>query len=232
MVTKKSSLYNMGIKVSDFLGNARQDEYKKVLKWFEGCEKVIDVASGSGTFLEAFKGNSIGLDFNPDNVEYCKKKGLNAIVGNALEIPFADNIFDGVFSSHLMQVFNPDQAVQFIKELGRVVKPGGVIVIVTLNWFERFFRHPENVRAHPPDAIRRYFGSRRGSASPMYKGLPPLKQEDIWLRRPALVEFYSSTNHNINAACGLINRLQHKLFLRKYWAYDAYAIKLRHCPEK
>jgi SAM-dependent methyltransferase len=231
MINPKSPIYQAGMKISDLLGEPRTDEYGCSLKWLRESQKVLDVACGTGTFLESRKGDTVGVDLNPQNVDYCVKKGLNARVGDALSIPFPDSSFDGVHCSHLMQVFGPKEAAQCIRELGRVVKPGGIVVIVTLNWFKRFFRHPENARPYPPDAIRRYFNVRQGTTSPMFPNLPRFEQEAIWLRRPSLVEFYSSTNYLLDEACLLINRLQYKLFLRKYWAYDAYSIKLRCCKD-
>lgn len=230
-IKTSDTIFQIGRRLSDFLGEARQDEYKRALRWLSECTTVLDVACGTGTFLELRRGHSVGIDINPENVDYCLSRGIDAKVGNALDIPFPSHTFDGVHCSHLMQVFSPNDAAQLIRELGRVVKPGGVIVLVTLNWFPRFFRHPENVRAYPPDAIRRYFGKRLGVTSPMYPDMPPLFQEEIWLRRPALVELYSSTNYLVDGACMLLNRLQHDIFLRKYWRYDAYSIKLR-CLKK
>ncbi len=228
---KNSKIIQIGRQLSNFLGEARQDEYRRAVKWLAGCETVLDVACGTGTFMELRGGNIVGIDINPDNVKYCLSRRLNAIAGNALDIPFPKNSFDGVHCSHLMQVFPPNDAAQLIRELGRVVKPGGVIVIVTLNWFPRFFRHPENVRAYPPDAIRRYFGERFGVTSPMYPDLPPLEQQSIWLRRPALLEFYSSTHYFLDGVSIILKRLQYIFFLRKYWTYDAYSINLR-CLKK
>ena len=208
------------------LGSVRDIEHKKLWRFFDGCQKVLDVGCGTGTFLTLASERISGIDINPENVAFCKENGLEAQVGDALSIPFADNSYDGAYCSHLMQVFMPEQAAQLMRELGRIVKPGGKIVIVTLNWFERFFRHPENVRAYPPDAIRRYFAKAHGAQSPMFPGIPVMRQEGLWLRRPPLFELYSLRSHTLDRICGVLNRLQYAMRLRKYWCFDAYGIML------
>ena len=105
----------------------------------QGCEHILDAGCGTGTFLELCGGRAEGIDINPDNVEYCQKKGLPAVLGSVLEIPFDAESFDGVHCSHVMQVFAPDDAVRMMRELGRVTKKKGVVIISTLNWFPRFF---------------------------------------------------------------------------------------------
>ncbi len=126
-----------------------------------------------------------------------------------------------------MQVFAPNEAAKMIQELGRVTKPNGIIVISTLNWFSRFFRHPENVRPYPPDSLMRYFSKAEGSSSPMYPNMPKLIPESIWLRRPPLIEFFCSVNKNLAGFSEILNMLQYRLFLRKFWTYNSYIIKLR-----
>jgi SAM-dependent methyltransferase len=204
----------------------RLNEYKQALRFFEGCHSIVDVACGTGTFMEAWKGDSKGVDINPDNVAYCRARGLDAVEGSALELPFENNSFDGAHCSHLMQVFTPDQAVSCIRELCRVVRDNGVVVITTLNWFDRFFRHPENVRPYPPDALRRLVQSQSGATSPMWPDIPYFTQEDIWLRHPPLIEFVGKTAET-DMWIWRLNPLQLRFGLRRYWEFDAYTVKLR-----
>lgn len=225
----KSMLYQAGIRVTERLGTIRGQEYDVSLPMFEGCQRILDVGCGTGTFCAIDPQRIEGIDINPDNVAYCRERGLNVQVGNALEIPHPDQSFDGVYCSHLMQVFLPEQAAQLVREMTRVCKPDGVVVIATLNWFRRFFRHPENVKAYPPDAIRVLFSRQRGASSPMFPNMPHWEQESIWLRRPALVELHHPRNHDANRVCGVLNRLQYVTGLRKYWTYDAYIAKYRNC---
>lgn len=208
--------------------DCRTEEYQHALNFMSGCHNILDVGCGTGTFLEEWSYAGKGIDINPDNVAYCRKRGLDVTTGSALDLPFASNSFDGVHCSHLMQVFMPDDAVSLIRELCRVVHDEGVIVITTLNWFPRFFRHPENARPYPPDAILRLnsLQSDASSTSPMYHGMPNITQEAIWLRRPPLIEF-KSTIPEREPYLWRLNPLQMKYGVRKFWKYEAFTMKLR-----
>jgi SAM-dependent methyltransferase len=222
-----SSLENLGIKLSHLLGSVRTQEYAVSFSFLEKCASILDVGCGTGTFMQLAPDRIQGLDFNPENVAYCQARGLKAISGDARKLPFADETFEGTHCSHVLQVFHSDDAVTTLRELVRVTKPGGRIVVTTLNWFDRFYRHPENARAYPPDALRRLFAPAHGASSPMYDRMPRLQQERIWLRHPPLLEFEFTTHHMLDRLGGLVNRLQYRIFLRKYWAYDAYVICFR-----
>ena len=108
-------LREIGKSVQRYLGDYRQEEYKQTLPMLQGCEHILDAGCGTGTFLELCGGRAEGIDINPDNVEYCQKKGLPAVLGSVLEIPFDAESFDGVHCSHVMQVFAPDDAVRMMR---------------------------------------------------------------------------------------------------------------------
>jgi len=204
----------------------RTEEYQHALNFMSECRDILDVGCGTGTFMENWSYASKGIDINPDNVAYCRERGLDVTVGSALDLPFANNSFDGVHCSHLMQVFMPNDAASLIRELCRVVNDEGIIVITTLNWFPRFFRHPENVRPYPPDAILRLNSYQNGSTSPTYNNMPTFTQEAIWLRRPPLIEL-KSTIPEREMYLWRLNPLQMKYGVRKFWEYEAFTIKLR-----
>jgi len=226
-VETRERLLDVGRRVVGVIGDPRNDEYEVSLRYLRGCNRVLDVGCGTGTFLALAPDRTEGIDINPDNVAYCAERGLKAVVGDALDIPFPRASFDAVFCSHVMQCFTPGQAATLVRELGRVTRKDGVIVISTLNWFHRFFRHPENVRAYPPDAIQRYFDVQRGAQSPMFPDMPRWTQEAIWLRRPPLYEFSSPSSRNLQRVNLVLNLLQYRLRLRKLWSFPAYVVKLR-----
>lgn len=230
MKRKLSSLvWNRWLADVDF--DVREVEYGHALDYLADCHRIVDVACGTGTFLTALaKQRGVvakGVDLNPENVEFARARGLDVSEGNALALDFAENSFDGLHCSHLMQVFGPDQAQQLVREINRVVQHDGVIVITTLNCFDRFYRHPENARPYPPDALWRYALRPNGATSPMYAGMPRWRQEDIWLRRPPLFELISFARTGRNSAFARLNALQMKWGLTKRWTFDAYTVKLR-----
>jgi SAM-dependent methyltransferase len=210
------------------MGDPRPGEYAFTWKFMGDCQSMLDVGCGTGTFCEMAKQRSVGIDINPDNVEYCRRRGIRAQVGSALDLPFSANNFDGVHCSHVLQVFNPNEAVKCLQELARVTKPGGIIVITTLSDFKRFWRHPENVRPYPPDALHSLLNSeQRGASSPMWAAIPKVDTLGIRLRHPPLIEFAFRASRHLMRVSAALNGLQMGLGLKKYWAYNSYTLALR-----
>ncbi len=96
----------------------------------------LDVATGSGTaaLLGAARGaRTTGLDFVPELVEAAKVRAADAgveatfVVGDAQDLPFADDSFDRV-TSVFGAMFAPDQE-KAAAELVRVCRPGGAITV-------------------------------------------------------------------------------------------------------
>ena len=96
----------------------------------------LDVATGSGTaaILGAKRGaRTTGLDFVPKLVEAAESRAaaegveVTFVVGDAQDLPLADNSFDRV-SSVFGAMFAPDQE-RAAAELVRVCRPGGIVAV-------------------------------------------------------------------------------------------------------
>ena len=105
---------------------------KKFLDTFLPSSTLLDVGCGNGknmlyrTVLY-FK----GIDFSIKLVEICKNKNLDVIESSMVNIPFNDNIFDGIIvvaSYHHLS--NDIERKQTLDEIYRVVKFGGKVLIV------------------------------------------------------------------------------------------------------
>jgi len=214
----------------------RYFEHKVALRFLSSCNKILDVGCGQGGFIANDPDRIQGIDINPNHVDKCVKKGFSAMQSDALKlIEFEDNTFDGVYCSHVIQIYDYLNVLRLLKELRRVVRPNGLIVIATFPDHKRLFTTPETHRAYPPVAIRKLIQQSdeiEGEVSaPIYSNSPLLFQEDIWLRRPALIEFEGPRSKTMTKIALMLNLLQHKFFLRKYWAYNGYIIKLRNGPK-
>ncbi|WHX99098.1 demethylmenaquinone methyltransferase [Neobacillus sp. DY30] len=101
--------------------------------------KALDVCCGTGDWTIALaeavgpSGEVTGLDFSQNmlnvGIEKVKKLGLkqvNLIHGNAMELPFPDNSFDYVTIGFGLR--NVPDYLQVLKEMNRVLKPGGIAV--------------------------------------------------------------------------------------------------------
>ncbi|MBT0653035.1 class I SAM-dependent methyltransferase [Geomobilimonas luticola] len=72
-----------------------------------------------------------GATFHPDWVNIDLGGGDHAISHNITNgIPFPDEMFDVVYHSHLLEHLPLENALPFIKECFRVLKPGGIVRIL------------------------------------------------------------------------------------------------------
>ena len=104
-------------------------------------KKVLDVGAGEGFFVsilgnyikEQFQGNPqdhiSACDLNPDGFKYDAIECQPADFHNPL--PYDDNQFDIVTSIEVIE--HLEDQFKFIRELRRVVKPGGKIIVTTPN---------------------------------------------------------------------------------------------------
>jgi ubiquinone/menaquinone biosynthesis C-methylase UbiE len=106
--------------------------------------KVLDIACGKGStafyLAEKYGCSVVGIDISEKLIqeakELCDKKELNEQVkfqvGNAMDLPFADNEFDIAISQGIL-VFVDDKT-KTINEATRVLKDGGKAGWVELSW--------------------------------------------------------------------------------------------------
>ena len=109
----------------------------------DGKEKVLDLGCGAGRhifFMGSEKIQPYGLDFSSEGVNYTKKMldNLdmqeyvdNIKVGSMTEIPFKDNMFDGIVSYGSLCYLSMTDIKKTISEMKRVLRPGGKIFCVT-----------------------------------------------------------------------------------------------------
>ena len=115
---------------------------KGVVRW-SGAKtgyRVLDCATGTGDLAIEFKrtvgpeGTVVGTDFSPEMLEpaprKAKKLGLDITFSQAdvMQLPFPDDSFDiSSISFGIRNVQDPEKA---LVELARVVKPGGVVMVL------------------------------------------------------------------------------------------------------
>ncbi len=210
--------------------NSKKKEYNYVWRHLSTCDRILDVGCGVGFLMSYAPDRIIGIDINPNNVAFCKSNGYQAFVGDALNLNFPDNSFDGVHSSHVMHVFTPGQAIIFIKEMCRVCKPGGKIVVTTKHDHQYFWQNPENSRPYPPGVFYLISvpqaSSEKPKNNPMWEELPQFEPVHISYRRPPLFYFMMYGSRNRMRISAALNALQCKFGFKKYWTFDAYTIVL------
>lgn len=92
---------------------------------------VLDVAAGTGEVSRLLwrQGYTvIALDQSMEMLTRCARRGLPAVRGQAEQLPFSNDLFDGLTFTYLLRYV--DDQLACMRELARVVKPGGVVGMV------------------------------------------------------------------------------------------------------
>jgi SAM-dependent methyltransferase len=86
--------------------------------------RTLDIACGTGFLTRHLSGLAVGLDQSAAMVAIAQSRlpdGL-ALVGDALDLPFADGAFDRVLTSHFYGHLNPAERAAFLAEVRRVAR--------------------------------------------------------------------------------------------------------------
>jgi SAM-dependent methyltransferase len=89
--------------------------------------RCLDVACANGGWLLSRVPQAIGIDISSVAVAQLRDRGLRACVGDAEELPFADETFDTVVSLGSLEHFLHPEAA--IAEMARVLKTGGTLIL-------------------------------------------------------------------------------------------------------
>lgn len=98
-------------------------------KW-ERKLKILDAGCGTGLLakkLEQF-GEVVGIDTSSEAVKFSKKRGVKVIKGSVNDLPFKNNLFDLITCIDVIYHRGVDDQ-KAIKELFRVLKPGGILIL-------------------------------------------------------------------------------------------------------
>lgn len=122
-----------------FFTQAKFDVFNKILRNEEFSDpKLLDVGCGVGEFdniLTRSNYNITGVDISNKSLDVARKLNPNVVYieYDGLKLPFNDCEFDIAISICVMHHVNPDEWQNFIDEIYRVLKPGGIILIVEHN---------------------------------------------------------------------------------------------------
>jgi O-antigen chain-terminating methyltransferase len=130
----------------------------------EGGE-VLDIGCGRGEFLALLREGgrrAVGIDVSDSMLEEAHGRGLAAIRADALAYlkkrPAAS--LDGIFSSQVVEHFAPEYLRRVIAECFRVLRPGAVLLLETINPLSLFalsriyFLDPTHQRPLHPEYLR------------------------------------------------------------------------------
>jgi SAM-dependent methyltransferase len=120
------------------------------------CRKILDVGCGNAYFEETFPDRFIGIDIEKNRVKAAKERGLNNILlSNATNLAFKCDTFDGVLAKDILEHLYLEQAFKLISEVMRVLKPGGIFIVVTTKNTQSFWDKPDHIRPYSNKWVER-----------------------------------------------------------------------------
>ena len=132
---------------------------------FSTGSEVLDIGCGRGEFLALLRDSGrrpLGLDLSDSMLEEARGRGLDCVKADALEFlkARAAASLDGVFSSQVIEHFEPGYLRRVVAECFRVLKPEGVLLLETINPLSLFalsriyFLDPTHQRPLHPEYMR------------------------------------------------------------------------------
>jgi GT2 family glycosyltransferase/ubiquinone/menaquinone biosynthesis C-methylase UbiE len=149
-----------------------RQRYMSILKIVEG-RTVLDIASGEGygsSLLSSKAGQVYGVDINPALTAHASQKytqqNIHFLSGSVENIPMEHASVDIVVSFETIEHVSADMQRQFLREVKRVLKPGGVFIVSTpdkKNYTDRYDHHnefhlKELYKAEFEDLLKTQFG--------------------------------------------------------------------------
>ena len=112
---------------------------------------ILEVGVGPGHILSAVSRRNksamvVGIDISRGMLNQSrrrlKKRKVEAklVLGEAVQLPFRDGSFEGVVTSYLLDLFRQEQIPDALREMCRVLAPGGRIVVATLQFSSPIWR--------------------------------------------------------------------------------------------
>ncbi len=93
--------------------------------------RILDAGCGTGTNLVhlATRGHALGVDLSTEALSYCRLRGVSVARASVLSLPFGSGCFDLVTSFDVLyhRWVTDDRAA--VRELVRVLRPGGLLLV-------------------------------------------------------------------------------------------------------
>ena len=114
------------------------DEHIKLASSLVDGDRILDIGCGEGVITHTLKGNSVcGFDISANAIKYAKNNHKNNktkyVIGSALYLPYKDNAFGCVSAFEVVEHLVPQDMHRCIKEIQRVCRSNGRVVISTPN---------------------------------------------------------------------------------------------------
>jgi len=130
----------------------------------QGPQPVVDIGCGRGEWLELLRDAgyaAVGIDSDPAMVNHGKSRNLEIVQSDGLSYlaSLADRSVRAVSAFHLFEHLPFGVTLQMLKEIVRVVRPGGVALFETPNPHNilvgacNFYNDPTHLRPIPSELL-------------------------------------------------------------------------------
>ncbi len=117
--------------------------------------KVLEIGTGSGYGVEMISGVAaefVTVDKFDTKLDFSKYPNVKFLQQNVPPLGFEDNTFDSAITFQVVEHIKDDHS--FIREIHRVLKPGGRLVITTPNRKMSITRNPWHIREYTVEQFR------------------------------------------------------------------------------
>jgi ubiquinone/menaquinone biosynthesis C-methylase UbiE len=110
----------------------QREKYLRLLPHLPRGGRVLDVGCGTGLLLRELGKGAVGLDLSPGMLRRARRRnpGAPLVLADAEHLPFREGVFEAVLSVTVLQ--NLPHPPQALREMARVVREGGRVVVSTL----------------------------------------------------------------------------------------------------
>jgi SAM-dependent methyltransferase len=94
--------------------------------------RILDCGCGTGNNLRMLRayGRATGIDLTFSGLAYARRQGERLVArASALSLPFSSDTFDLVTSFDVIYAFDDERAAEALREMRRVLRPGGHLVL-------------------------------------------------------------------------------------------------------
>ena len=124
--------------------------------------RILDVGCGPGLMAQPCADLGFyyaGIDLSPAMIGECRRRfghldGVGFSVGRMQSLPFGDDYFDALLCMGALEYIPPSEETAALKEIARVVKPRGLVLISLLNrlspyWLWKHLAHKRSRQSVP-----------------------------------------------------------------------------------
>ena len=142
--------------IGEFENSIEKGYFHKFISFLDGESIILDLACGDGRHTlklsEHFK-HVVAVDLSYNQLKLAKRKclrreNISFIRASMFNLPFSQNIFDGIWFSQAFEYIPPDMRKLFISSIYNILKPRGTLYMSVETWM-----YPNLL-----DTLRRFLG--------------------------------------------------------------------------